>query len=93
MVNHLKTKIWYSIIVMVQQDMNLKLDEVVRLLRQILLKTFTKDGLTTREMHIMFKVLDDNEITLEEYDNYCDTVVFNLDDDSINTTIHRINIF
>ena len=76
-----------------QANTHQTMDHVVRALKPFLLKAFTLNGLTEPEMFSMFDVITSHGFTYDQYRNYCDTVVFDIEHDSYEIIIEKINAF
>lgn len=69
------------------------MDRVVRLLKDILKKKSFTAELDSCEIQYMLSVLCDNNIRLREYITYCETLIFDYNNDDIDTIIRKIDVF
>ena len=63
------------------------------ILKPLILKTFTKDGLNDDELGVYCNTLSYFNIDIEDFNNYLENVVFNLKDDPIELIEEKIKTF
>ena len=66
---------------------------VVRFLKPYLLKTFTENGLSDNEIYTMLAVLESHGFKYDQYQEYCDHVVFDFEHDTYEMIIEKIHAF
>ena len=67
------------------------LNNAVWVLKPLIKKGFTKDGLNDDELETMFNLLLFLDIEFDIYEKYLDYTVFNIVDDDIDLIIEKIN--
>jgi len=65
----------------------------VRLLKEHIIKLFTKRGLTNKETDRLIEILDILGIDLDDFFNYVDNVVYDFKNDNIDIICYKVRSF